>query len=477
MIPVVLSGGSGTRLWPLSRKAKPKQFLALTDDATMLQNTITRVASFPGAKAPMVVCNESHRFMVAEQLREIDTSHSGIILEPVARDTAPAIALAALHALNTLGDENILILPSDHVIEDVAAFHQAITKAETLAEQGYLVTFGIVPTKPETGYGYIQAGIELAEEAGSFRVDAFVEKPDESTAQAYLSSGNYFWNGGMFLFRASRLITELERTAPAVLQQCREALNNSAKDFDFIRIEEKAFSLSPSISFDYAVMEKTDSAAVVPFDAGWNDVGAYSALWEALPKDQNNNASKGDVLIDDCINSLVISESRLVSTLGLKDVVVIETHDAVMVASKEKAQNIKATVDALKAQKRTEATEHRQGFRPWGMYDCIDKGSRFQVKRITVNPGGKLSLQMHHHRAEHWIVVSGTAKIRCGDVTKLLSENESTYIPLGELHQLSNPGRVPLELIEVQSGSYLGEDDIERFEDIYGRTAPAISVC
>ena len=470
MIPVVLSGGSGTRLWPLSRQSKPKQFLSLAGERTMLQDTVSRISDYPGMRAPVVVCNDKHRFLVAEQLLELEQEHQGIILEPVARDTAPAITLAALHARANGLDEPMLVLPSDHVITNKAAFHTAIGRAATLAEQGRLVTFGVVCSRPETGYGYIKSGERIGAAGEGLEVERFVEKPDLATAETYVADGSYFWNGGMFVFTPSAFLKEMQAHAPAILQACELAYASAKTDLDFIRLSAELFGESPSLSIDYALMEKTANAAVVPLDAGWNDVGAYSALWDVLEKDEANNASRGDTLLNNCKDTLAVAESRLVCANGVEDLVIIETHDAVLVSTKDKAQDVKALVDALKAKKRSEALEHREGFRPWGVYDCIDKGSRFLVKRITVKPGQKLSLQMHHHRAEHWVVVTGTAKVRCGDKTTLLSENESTYIPLGELHQLSNPGKVDLELIEVQSGSYLGEDDIERFEDAYGRT-------
>lgn len=468
MIPVILSGGSGTRLWPLSRKAKPKQFLSITDQNTMLQNTITRLMGLEFVTDPLIVCNEEHRFIVAEQLREICSKHKGILLEPAARDTAPAITLAALFALDA-GDETLLVLPSDHVIENVAEFRKAIAAANNVVEQGLMATFGIKPTNAETGYGYIKRGKALSSDSGCYYVEQFREKPNKKTAEKYVESGEYFWNGGMFAFRASKLISEMEKNAPEVLSACKSAIALKKVDSDFTRVDAEAFKQSPSISIDYAIMEKTEAAIMVPLDAGWSDVGSYESLWQVIEKDENSNASKGDVVFTDSQSCLAISESRLVCLSGVKDVVVVETPDAVLVTSKENSQQIKDTVAQLKSDSRVETEEHRQGFRPWGSYDCVDRGDRFQVKRITVKPGQKLSLQMHHHRAEHWVVVTGTALVKCGESTQLLTENESIYIPLGELHQLSNPGVLDLELIEVQSGSYLGENDILRFEDEYGR--------
>jgi len=463
ILPVILSGGSGTRLWPLSREAYPKQFLPLVGDVTMLQATWNRVAAIAG-KAPIVVANQEHRFMAAEQLRECNVTPQALILEPIGRNTAPAIAIAALQALATGEDALLLVLPSDHVVRDDAAFHAAVGQAAIAADAGKLVTFGIVPTAPETGYGYIkaQAGV------GVRAVDRFVEKPDLATAQQYVASGEYYWNSGMFLFKASRYLEELEALQPAILSACRTALDKASRDTDFIRLDADAFAASPNDSIDYAVMEKTADAAVVPLDAGWNDVGSWSALWEVSDKDADGNACHGDVIALDCRNSYAYG-TRLIAMVGLEDVVVVETDDAVFVGHKDRVQDVKEIVGQIKRDGRSEAAAHRKVYRPWGAYDSIDNGARFQVKRITVKPGATLSLQMHHHRAEHWIVVSGTAEVTRGDDVILLTENQSTYIPLGVTHRLKNPGKLPLELIEVQSGSYLGEDDIVRFEDQYGR--------
>ncbi|AKC86797.1 mannose-1-phosphate guanylyltransferase/mannose-6-phosphate isomerase [Pseudoxanthomonas suwonensis] len=464
MIPVILSGGSGTRLWPLSREAYPKQFLPLAGKNTMLQATWQRVAALASA-APILVANEDHRFMVAEQLREVDCKPAAILLEPVGRNTAPAIAAAALQATADGEDPLLLVLPSDHVIADAAAFRSAVSQAATAAEAGRLVTFGIVPTGPETGYGYIKATAgEVVRD-----VERFVEKPDAATAEGYVASGEYFWNSGMFLFRASRYLAELERHAPAMLTACRAAFAAARRDEDFVRLDKAAFAACPADSIDYAVMEKTADAAVLPIAVGWNDVGSWSALWEVAEQDGNGNAHHGDVVALDCRDTLAWGDRRLVAMIGLQDVVVVDTDDSVLVAHKDHVQDVKTVVARLKAAGRPEPTFHRKVYRPWGAYDSIDMGERFQVKRITVNPGAALSLQMHHHRAEHWIVVSGTAEVTRGEEVLLLSENQSTYIPLGVTHRLRNPGKVPLELIEVQSGSYLGEDDIVRFEDVYGR--------
>ncbi|HEV2540885.1 MAG TPA: mannose-1-phosphate guanylyltransferase/mannose-6-phosphate isomerase [Frateuria sp.] len=466
MIPVILSGGSGTRLWPLSREAYPKQFLPLVGKDTMLQATWQRIAPLASA-APMVVANEEHRFMVAEQLRQVGCVPSAILLEPVGRNTAPAIAVAALQSMREGADPLLLVLPSDHVITDAPAFQAAVRQAEPAASQGRLVTFGIVPSGPETGYGYIRAGAALAD--GVRAVAQFVEKPDEATAKGYVDSGEYFWNSGMFLFRASVFLAELERQQSAMLAACRAALAGASRDADFVRLDKAAFAACPSDSIDYAVMEHTDAAAVLPIDVGWNDLGSWSALWEVAEQDGNGNAHHGDVLAQDCRNTLAWGDGRLLALLGLDNVVVVDTADAVLVAHKDRVQDVKGIVGRLKAEGRSEPTSHRKVYRPWGSYDSIDVGGRFQVKRITVKPGASLSLQMHHHRAEHWIIVSGTGRITRGEEVFTLAENQSTYIPLGVRHRLENPGRLPLELIEVQSGSYLGEDDIVRFEDVYGR--------
>ncbi len=465
MIPVIMSGGSGTRLWPLSRKNKPKQFLNLFGDQSLFQDTLTRLSGLDELQAPIIVCNDEHRFMVAEQLQELGEHKADIILEPCARNTAPAIAIAALQA-QLLGDDPILlVLAADHVIHDHPAFHSAISKAKIVAEQGYLVTFGIVPDSPHTGYGYIEA----ENKTSSSKVSAFVEKPNKEIAEQYLASGNYYWNSGMFMFKASTILQELALFAPEMLKNCQLAVDKAATDLDFVRLDKESFSACHSDSIDYAVMEKTDKAMVIPLDAGWSDVGSWSSLWENHDKDRDNNVSIGDVILEKVTNSYIHSEHRLVSVLGVDNLVVVETPDAVMIADKHQAENIKTIVSKLQKEERDEAIVHRKCYRPWGHYDAIDQGQRFQVKRITVNPGASLSLQLHHHRAEHWIVVKGTAEVTCGDVVSLVSENESTYIPLGTQHRLSNPGRVPLEIVEIQSGSYLGEDDIVRLQDNYNR--------
>ncbi len=474
LIPLILSGGSGTRLWPLSRESYPKQLLPLIGKRTMLQDTAARASGLPDLAAPIVVCNESHRFMVAEQMREHGTTPQAIILEPVGRNTAPAVAVAALVALdrahkNKAGndaDPILLVLPADHVIRDVAAFQAAVVSGSVAAAAGKLVTFGVVPDRAETGYGYIR---RASGDGPTYPVQQFVEKPDAATAKSYVESGEYYWNSGMFMFRARVFLAELKRHAPAMLSACEDAVAAATRDLDFTRLAGEAFGACPSDSIDYAVMEKTDSAVVVPLDAGWSDVGSWSALQDALPRDDQGNVVTGDVLVEDSSGCYLHSTSRLIGAVGLKEHVVVETKDAVLVAPRDRVQDVKALVTHLKAQGRGETALHREVFRPWGSYDSIDHGDRFQVKRLVVRPGATMSLQLHHHRAEHWIVVSGTARITRGEETFLLGENESTYIPVGTKHRIANPGKVMLHIIEVQSGSYLGEDDIVRFEDVYGR--------
>lgn len=467
IFPVIMAGGSGSRLWPLSRQLNPKQFLPLADrDLSMLQATIQRLQGLDAA-LPRLICNEQHRFIAAEQLRQLGMEEASILLEPVGRNTAPAIALAALQAVAEAEDPILLVLAADHLIRDVPALHASIRTAHPLAATGRLVTFGIVPSHPETGYGYIEQGAAVGQ--GGFTVTRFVEKPDLATARSYLASGRYFWNSGMFMFRASRYLEELERFQPAMLAACRAALAGSTQDLHFTRLDREAFAACPEESIDYAVMEKTDAAAMVPLDAGWSDIGSWSALWEVSPKDSEGNVLLGDVLAQNTHDTYIHADSRLVATVGVENLVIVETKDAVLVAHKDKVQDVKRIVDQLKREARHEHIDHREVYRPWGMYDSVDSGSRYQVKRITVKPGAKLSLQMHHHRAEHWIVVSGTARVTNGEQTYLVTENQSTYIPIGQVHTLENPGKIPLELIEVQSGSYLGEDDIVRLQDKYGR--------
>lgn len=466
LLPVIMAGGSGSRLWPLSRTLRPKQFLSLSGEGTMLQQTLARLNGLD-FYAPIVICNEDHRFLVAEQLREIDCNEKDIILEPCGRNTAPAIALAALYALEKGEDPDLLVLSADHLIDDLVSFQKTIFSAESLSVQGKLVTFGVLPSRPETGYGYIQKGSPFGE---GFNVTKFVEKPDISTAQAYVDSGKYLWNSGMFMFRASKFIEQLGIYSPEILASCKAAIVNATRDLDFVRVDFNAFSSCPEDSIDYAVMEKTDCACVVPLDVNWSDVGSWSSLWDIASKSPQGNVIKGDVIVEGAANSLIRAESRLVAAVGVKDLLIVETKDAVLVADKNNSQDVKKIVNRLKKEKRPEFESHREVFRPWGKYDSVDEGDRYQVKRITVKPGEKLSTQMHHHRAEHWVVVSGTARVTNGDAVKLLSENESIYIPIGAVHCLENPGKIDLELIEVQSGSYLGEDDIVRFEDLYGRS-------
>ncbi|MFT6466230.1 MAG: mannose-1-phosphate guanylyltransferase [Halopseudomonas sp.] len=462
-----MAGGSGSRLWPLSRQLNPKQFLKLTDNnLSMLQETLHRLAPLE-VSAPMIICNEQHRFLAAEQLRQLGYEQPNIILEPVGRNTAPAIALAAMQLRAKGDDPLLLVLAADHQIRDTASFHRKVTQAQALAEEGKLVTFGIVPTHPETGYGYIQKGSALSN--GVFAVSRFVEKPDLDTAEKYLRDGSYLWNSGMFLFRASRYLEELETFRPDIFEACKAAVLTASSDMYFTRVDAETFAACPADSIDYAVMEKTADAAVVALDAGWSDIGSWSALWNVSEKDSQGNATKGDVLLQDTRDCFVSTDSRLVATLGVQDLIIVETKDAVLVAHKDCSQDVKLIVERLKGDNRPEHLNHREVYRPWGVYDSIDNGNRYQVKRITVRPGAKLSLQMHHHRAEHWVVVSGTAKVTNGDRSYLVTENESTYIPIGQVHALENPGVIDLELIEVQSGSYLGEDDIVRFQDKYGR--------
>lgn len=464
IVPVIMAGGSGTRLWPLSRTLNPKQFLPLTGTHTLLQNTLHRLSGLSIAK-PITICNEEHRFIVAEQLRDIHAL-GPIILEPVGRNTAPAIALAALADQQQGKDSLLLVLAADHVIDNKKAFHHSIEQAIPLAEQGQLVTFGIVPNAPQTGYGYIHSGAALGD---GFIVDRFVEKPDLSTAADYVASGDYYWNSGMFLFRSSAYLKALGEHRPDILAACEKSMATVTADLDFVRLDTAAFTACPDESIDYAVMEHTDKAVVVPLDAGWNDIGSWSAVWDVMDKDADGNAIKGDVLLENSQHNLVMGDNRLVSLLGVKDLIIVDTKDALLVANKDQVQDVKKLVSQLKTSGRSEWRNHREVYRPWGHYDSIDAGDRYQVKRIFVKPGAKLSVQMHHHRAEHWIVVSGTAKVTKEEHTLLVTENESIYIPLGTVHALENPGKVPLELIEVQSGTYLGEDDIVRLEDRYGR--------
>jgi len=496
--PVILSGGSGTRLWPLSREFYPKQLLALKGELSLLQETIRRLDGLDQAKNEtisladaLIICNEEHRFLVAEQARQAGISLQGIILEPCGRNTAPALTLAAETILAGAGentaDSVMLVMPADHLIQDTDAFHQAVRLGARLAAQDTLVTFGIVPDHAETGYGYIRKGaaidgVDGKADGSPYQIAAFVEKPDAATAQSYLDSGEYLWNSGMFMMKASIWQQAIGHYRSDILESCRQAVVQATRDQDFFRVDKKSFEGCPSDSIDYAVMEKLSlgkaaddsgsilfKAAVIPLDAGWSDIGSWSALWQASDTDEFGNVISGDVYAIDTSNSLLLSEHRLLATVGLDDMIVVETADAVLVAHKDQAQQVKQVVDRIKQDQRSEHQFHRRVHRPWGSYEGVDTGERFQVKRITVSPGSALSLQMHHHRAEHWVVVKGTAEVTRGDETFLISENESTFIPIGVTHRLKNPGTLPLELIEVQSGSYLGEDDIVRFEDVYNR--------
>ena len=468
LTPVILSGGVGSRLWPLSREHYPKQLLALVGTNTLLQETLLRLEGLADQSAPLMICNETHRFLVAEQLRSIGISAARIILEPIGRNTAPAVAVAALMAIDQDPEAILLVLPADHLIIDAATFRQTIIEGIPLAQLNYLVTFGIVPKRPETGYGYMKA-TEFVEDTHALIVERFVEKPDLKTAQHYLESKEYYWNSGMFLFKASHYLKELTRFAPDILGACRQAVKNGLEDHYFFRLDEASFKVCPSNSIDYAVMEYTESAVALPLDAGWNDIGAWASLWEVSKRDNQNNVKVGDILTENVQNCYLRAEHRLLVAIGLDHHIVIETPDSVLVADKSQVQDVKKIVEILKANGRHEADLHRKVYRPWGSYETIDTGMRFQVKHIIVNSGASLSLQMHYHRSEHWVIVEGTARITRGEEIFILTENQSTYIPVGVKHRLENPGRLPLKIIEIQSGSYLGEDDIVRFEDVYGR--------
>ncbi len=496
LLPVILSGGSGTRLWPLSRETYPKQFLPLAGEHTMLQATALRLDHLADehprlglhVQEPLVVCNEAHRFLVAEQFRVLGRTCASILLEPVGRNTAPALTLAALAARSGDGDPVLLVMPADHTIADLRGFRASVADGYLLADAGAVITFGIVPTKPETGYGYIRRGEPHVHEGlgdEAFRLHAFVEKPDLATAEGYLASGEYLWNSGIFMLRASVWLALIRRFRPDILEACEAALAEGARDGDFRRIDAARFAACPSDSIDYAVMERLSadaldaaadlpSALVLPLSVGWSDVGAWSALWEVREQDAAGNVLEGDAFVHDAANNLVLAQHRMVAAVGVNDCIIVETPDAVLVADKDRAQDVKAVTQFLKAAQRSEHRHHQRVHRPWGAFESIDAGARYQVKRLTVNPGESLSLQMHHHRAEHWIVVSGTARVTCDDKTFLLAENQSTYIPVGATHRLENPGKVPLEIIEVQSGGYLGEDDIVRFEDVYNRDASEV---
>jgi len=467
--PVVLCGGAGTRLWPMSRRLLPKQFLPLVSERSMLQDTVLRLSGLENLAAPIVVSNNDHRFLVGEQLREVGIEGAAQVLEPVGRNTAPAVAAAALEALARDSEALLLVLAADHMIRDVYRFHEAIRAAAAVARGGRLVTFGIKPTDAATGYGYIELGDPLPGQPGAFSVARFVEKPDRKTAEGFLASGKFAWNSGMFVLGARQYLDELAALAPEIAAGARAAWDTAACDLDFRRLDEKAFAACPSDSIDYAVMERTRHAAVIPADIGWSDVGSWSTLWEVSGKDANGNAARGDVHLTDARNCYVRAESRMVSVIGAEDLVVVETDDAILVAHRDKVQAVKDVVGHLDRANRGEAVSHKRVYRPWGWYESVTDGERYQVKRIMVKPGASLSLQMHHHRAEHWVVVSGTARVTRGEECVLVAENESTYIPLGTRHRLENPGKLPLFLVEVQSGSYLGEDDIVRYDDEYKR--------
>ena len=468
LYPVILSGGSGSRLWPMSREHYPKPLLPLVSDKTLLQETAARLDEIPELGDTVYVCNEEHRFLVAEQVAQLGKTPATIILEPVGRNTAPALTLAALYLVSKDPDAMMVVMPADHVMTEARQFVDAVSQAGFHAGSGALVTFGVVPGGPETGYGYIKRGEKLEDDT-AFNVAEFVEKPDLQTAEHYVSAGHYYWNSGIFLMRADSWLNEIERFRPDIKRDCVLAMSQGKQDSDFFRVDKDVFSACPADSIDYAVMEKTDKAVVVPISAGWSDVGAWSALWKICPRDDNGNVIQGDVIAEDTHNAFLVAQHRCLATVGIDDVIVVETADAVLVVHKDKAQDVKKIVERLKQADRDEHRVHRQVYRPWGSYEGIDAGTRFQVKRLSVKPGAQLSLQMHHHRAEHWVVVKGTARVTCGERVFNLHENESTYIPLGEKHRLENPGNIPLEVIEVQSGDYLGEDDIVRFEDIYDR--------
>ncbi|HAX4613188.1 TPA: mannose-1-phosphate guanylyltransferase/mannose-6-phosphate isomerase [Escherichia coli] len=466
IIPIIMAGGSGTRLWPLSRSLYPKQFLSLINENSLLQETLKRLDGL-NCLPPVIVSNNEHRFIVAEQLRQFGVDDFQIILEPVGRYTAPAVALAALKSLELHGDHHMLVLAADHAIQDIEAFHAAVLAAEQESVDNKLVTFGIVPTKPETGYGYIKKGEQVKNSV--FKVNSFVEKPDLETAKNYLEQKCYLWNSGMFMFKASVYLDELKKFRPDILAACKESLSSASTDLDFIRLNSDVFAECPDESIDYAVMEKTQDCVVIPLDADWSDIGSWTSLWEISEKDEHENVSHGDVINYNSRNNYIYSEGSLISTVGVNNLIIVQTKDALLVAQQDNVQDIKKIVEILKKQKRSEHISHREVYRPWGRYDSVERGDRYQVKRITVKPGECLSTQMHHHRAEHWVVVAGTAKVTCGERTFFVTENESTFIPIGTVHTLENPGKIPLEVIEIQSGVYLGDDDIVRLSDKYGR--------
>ncbi|EFB5204694.1 mannose-1-phosphate guanylyltransferase/mannose-6-phosphate isomerase [Escherichia coli] len=466
IIPIIMAGGSGTRLWPLSRSLYPKQFLSLINENSLLQETLKRLDGL-NCLPPVIVSNNEHRFIVAEQLRQFGVDDFQIILEPVGRNTAPAVALAALKSLELHGDHHMLVLAADHAIQDIEAFHAAVLAAEQESVDNKLVTFGIVPTQPETGYGYIKKGEQVKNSV--FKVNSFVEKPDLETAKNYLEQKCYLWNSGMFMFKASVYLDELKKFRPDILAACKESLSSASTDLDFIRLNSDVFAECPDESIDYAVMEKTQDCVVIPLDADWSDIGSWTSLWEISEKDEHENVSHGDVINYNSRNNYIYSEGSLISTVGVNNLIIVQTKDALLVAQQDNVQDIKKIVEILKKQKRSEHISHREVYRPWGRYDSVERGDRYQVKRITVKPGECLSTQMHHHRAEHWVVVAGTAKVTCGERTFFVTENESTFIPIGTVHTLENPGKIPLEVIEIQSGVYLGDDDIVRLSDKYGR--------
>ncbi|MDR5687006.1 mannose-1-phosphate guanylyltransferase/mannose-6-phosphate isomerase [Morganella morganii] len=461
IIPVIIAGGSGSRLWPLSRENYPKQFLSIYNDGSLLQNTIHRLDSLE-CNSSLIVCSSDHRFIIAEQLKKIHLS--GIILEPAKKNTAPAIALAAFNAIKNETDPLLLVLPSDHIIKNSNEFVDVVNKAKKIASDGYLITFGIVPVSPETGYGYIQKGNAISEEI--FKVSSFKEKPDHETAINYVSSGDYYWNSGMFLFKASVYLNELKKYSPDIYKYCELALQKSRSDLDFIRVDEEEFELCPSDSIDYAVMEKTDLSAMIPLNAGWSDIGSWSALWEISDKDKDGNVISGNAYTKNVSNCYISSTERVVAAIGLDNIAIVETNDAILVTHKDQVQSVKDIINSLKEDNKYHYIKHRNELKPWGSQDSIDEGERYQVKKVVIKPGNKISLQVHHHRAEHWIVVSGTAKVTKGDSSFILTENESTFIPIGEIHSIENPGKIPLELIEVRSGSYLDEDDILRLPEV-----------
>ncbi|MCE9850440.1 mannose-1-phosphate guanylyltransferase/mannose-6-phosphate isomerase [Aeromonas allosaccharophila] len=468
IFPIVMAGGTGSRLWPLSRELYPKQFLKVAGNATLLQQTLSRLGSL-NHTAPIIICNEEHRFIVAEQLRSANVENSGIILEPVGRNTAPAIALGALHAIKMGGDPLLLVMAADHMITNEDAFITAINKAVEFAEYGRLVTFGICPIAPETGYGYIKCGMPHSENPEGFVVEQFVEKPNAAVARRYIESGDYYWNSGIFLFKASVFISELGKFSPDIIDACKRSMTSSMSDSDFVRIDRNEFEKCPADSIDYSVMERTELSTMIPMAANWSDVGSWSSLWEVSEKDENSNVKIGDIIAVKSSRNYLHAENRLVTAVGIKDLIVVETKDAILVADRFSVQDVKLIVDHLKQEDRVEHKAHREVYRPWGMYDIVDVGNKDRVRRITVKPGEKISLQIHRHRAEHWVVVSGTAGVTIGDKVSVITEGQSTYIPVGEVHSLENLGGIPLEIIEVQTGSYLAEDDIVRFEDQYSR--------